>query len=97
MRPTRSWQKSLGRRRNEKDNQLAFVSGLAGGIGTHMLLKTDLMYARGVSVIGGEIFFEIANGILAFYLVYEFLYMVEDILIRAERKRHRRLRRQMKR
>ena len=75
----------------------AFVSGLAGGIGTHMLLKTDLMYASGVSVIGGEIFFEIANGILAFYLVYEFLYMVEDILIRAERKRHRRLRRQMKR
>ena len=75
----------------------AFASGLAGGIGTHMLLKTDLMYSRGVSVIGGEIFFEIANGILAFYLVYEFLYIVEDILIRAERKRHRRLRRQMKR
>ncbi len=75
----------------------AFISGLAGGIGTHMLLKTDLMYARGVSVVGGEIFFEIANGFLAFYLAYEFLYMVEDILIRVERKRHRRLRRQMKR
>lgn len=75
----------------------AFISGLAGGIGTHMLLKTDLMYARGVSVIGGEIFFEIANGILAFYLAYEFLYMVEDMLIRAERKRHRRLHRRMKR
>lgn len=75
----------------------AFISGLAGGIGTHMLLKTDLMYARGVSVIGGEIFFEIANGFLAFYLVYNFFCMVEDILIRAERKRHRRLRRQMKR
>ena len=74
----------------------AFISGLAGGIGTHMLLKTDLMYSRGVSVIGGEIFFEIANGILAFYLAYNFFCMVEDILIRAERKRHRRLRRRMK-
>lgn len=80
-----------------KKTLAAFLAGLAGGIGTHMLLKTDLMYARGVSVIGGEIFFEIANGILAFYLAYEFLYMVEDMLIRAERKRHRRLRRRMKR
>ena len=68
----------------------AFISGLAGGIGTHLLLKTDLMYARGVSVIGGEIFFEIANGILAFYLVYSFFCVMEDIMIRAERKKHRR-------
>ena len=68
----------------------AFVSGLAGGIGTHMLLKTDLMYSRGVSVIGGEIFFEIANGIMAFYLVYNFFCVMEDIMIRAERKKHRR-------
>jgi hypothetical protein len=68
----------------------AFVSGLAGGIGTHLLLKTDLMYARGVSVIGGELFFEIANGILAFYLVYNFFCVMEDIMIRAERKKHRR-------
>ena len=80
-----------------KKTLAAFLAGLAGGIGTHMLLKTDLMYARGVSVIGGEIFFEIASGILAFYLAYELLYMVEDMLIRAERKRHRRLRRRMKR
>ena len=68
----------------------AFISGLAGGIGTHMLLKTDLMYSRGVSVIGGEIFFEIANGVLAFYLVYNFFCVMEDIMIRAERKKHRR-------
>ncbi len=68
----------------------AFISGLAGGIGTHLLLKTDLMYSRGVSVIGGEIFFEIANGVLAFYLVYNFFCVMEDIMIRAERKRHRR-------
>ena len=73
-----------------KKTLAAFISGLAGGIGTHLLLKTDLMYARGVSVIGGEIFFEIANGVLAFYLVYNFFCVMEDIMIRAERKKHRR-------